>query len=378
METITAIRSSQVQASPRTRWTFVEIATSAGRIGLGEASLHYGEEEILAHVSRLADALQGLAATVRSMPGLMAETASLPEVAATCAIDQALFDLEAQCSGCPIAALLDAVPRTEIAMYANINRRTVDRTPAGFAMSAAAAVHAGMKAIKIAPFDRVRPHMSRVEAAPRLAVAFERIAAVREAIGPDCLLMVDCHWRLNAGMVDDVVREAAKNTLFWIETPFAEEPEWFDAIRALRGRANDVGVRIAGAELKVNLSGFAPIIDAGLYDVLMPDMTFVGGYAAFMQVAEAAASARIHVSPHSPTGPVCHAHSVQVSSVVPQFLHMEMQFDESPLFAQIVAGALPLPRNGRIQVPRDAGLGLRLLPVGDWGGVPPSVPSGVP
>lgn len=348
--------------SQRTTWTLVEVATSQGRIGLGEASLHYGQDEILAHLRRYTNALLDRAARATSLDRSLPTPVDLTQAVALSALDEALFDLDGQRLGCPTAALLSEAPRADVAVYANINRRTSDRTPGGFAASAAAAATAGFSAIKIAPFDRVRPQMSSAEAAPWLSVAFQRIAAVREAIGPDRLLMVDCHWRLNASMAEEVVAAGAQNSLFWIESPFAEEPEWFDAIRAFRKRANALGIRIAGGEFQVQLAGFGPIIGAELYDVLMPDMTFVGGYEAFMQVAQAAAARGIDVSPHNPIGPVCHAHTVQVSAALPQLLHMEMQFAESPMFTQIVSGALPMPTKGRIVVPREAGLGLRYLP----------------
>ena len=49
--------------------------------------------------------------------------------------------------------------RDAIPIYANINRRTVDRSPAGFAKSAEDALAANMQAVKIAPFDRLNPKM---------------------------------------------------------------------------------------------------------------------------------------------------------------------------------------------------------------------------
>jgi galactonate dehydratase len=360
METITSVRPIQIQATQRSVWTFVEVVTSEGRVGTGEASLFYGHSEILSHLDCLAGLLRGREPDTGAALLPTPVAADLPQVAAVCALDQALFDLEGQRLGRSIADLMGETLQGEIPVYANINRRTSDRTPIGFAASAGAAVKAGIGAVKIAPFDRVRPQMTRSEAAPRLSVAFDRIAAVRREIGPDRLLMVDCHWRLNASMIDDVIGVARENDLFWIETPFQELPEWFDSIRRLRARANSVGVRIAGAELMVGLAGFQPVFNAELYDVVMPDMTFVGGYEAFLRVAEAAAAKGIWVSPHSPTGPICHAHSVQVSAVVPKFLHMEMQFDETPLFKDIVTGLLPLPIAGSIPVPQANGLGLRL------------------
>jgi galactonate dehydratase len=361
MEIMRSIRWRQLQVSARTTWTFVQVETSAGRLGTGEATVPCRHDDVISCILRLREALEGTPVRVaadklRPLPA----SAALAETAASCAIDQALFDLEGQQRGEPISGVLGARLRSSLEVYANVNRRTVDRSPGGFAASARAAVASGMRAVKIAPFDRVRPHLSPEEAHPYLTKAFDRIGAVRAAIGPEVRLMVDCHWRLSPPMVEEFVAVAAEHSLFWIETPIAEDPRNHAAIRRARTLANAAGVRLAGGELQVGTAGFAPLIDGDLYDVVMPDMTFVGGYAAFLQVAEAAASRGVLVSPHNPTGPVCHAHSVQASAVLPGFLQLETQFDESPLFDAIVDGSLPAARMGRMTVPSDPGLGLRL------------------
>lgn len=359
-ETIVGLRAFDLDVSDRTVWIFVEVMTSEGRIGTGEASLHFGRERIFRHLRELDAALIGEAVRYPLEKLRAPPTADLPEVVAVSAIDAALLDIVAQRKGCPIARLLGGAARASIDAYANLNRRTSDRSADGFAASAAMAVAGGFKALKIAPFDRVRPDLSAPEARKYLGRAFDRVAAVREAIGPDVRLMVDCHWRLAHNMTADAIRAAAEHGVFWLETPLAEDAGNFDAIRACRAAANERGVRLAGGELKFGLANFLPLLEAELYDVVMPDMTFVGGYSDFMAVGEEAAKRSVAVSPHSPIGPVCHAHSVQVSAAVENFLIMEMQFAESPLFEECVEGNLPAPVDGTIAVPTAVGLGLRL------------------
>ena len=69
----------------------------------------------------------------------------------------ALLDLEGQALGQPIHALLGGAVRQHVPLYANINRRTVERTPASFAASAAVAIAAGYTSFKLAPFDEITP-----------------------------------------------------------------------------------------------------------------------------------------------------------------------------------------------------------------------------
>ena len=60
-----------------------------------------------------------------------------------------------------------------------------------------------------------RPRRGAVALAERL----DRVAAVREAIGPDVELMVDCHERFNREMAVQVGRELAKLDVVWFEDP---------------------------------------------------------------------------------------------------------------------------------------------------------------
>ena len=66
------------------------------------------------------------------------------------------------------------------------------------------------------------------------------------------------------------------------------------------------------------------------------------------------------ISPHNPTGPVCHAASLQVCAAVPHVERLEMQFRETSWFDALATGSLPQPVAGAIEVPRTPGLGITL------------------
>ena len=366
--TITAVRARTVAASARGVWTFVEVAGSSELTGTGEGTVHLEPESVAPRLDGLWREILGKPARRSSLDWPAHGATDFTDVSARCALDQALIDIEAQAAGCSIARFLAEewgaraeLPRADVEVYANVNRRTADRSPAGFAASARRAVGAGFRAVKIAPLDGVRPEMSITTAGTLLDAAIERMAAVRDVIGRDCRLLVDCHWRLNPATAGHLLAAAAALDLFWIECPFPEDPADFADLRAFRTRANARGVRTAGCELLRGLDGFGPFIDGELYDVLMPDVKHAGGCEALHRVAEAAARRGIAIAPHNPTGPIAHAHSVQASAALPELLLLEMQFDETPAFESIVTGALPMPGRGIVAVPDATGLGLRLV-----------------
>jgi galactonate dehydratase len=93
--------------------------------------------------------------------GMPAARRSLLSATAFSAIEQALWDLAGKALGLPTNALFGGRVRDTLPVYANINRATNPRTPAGFAATAKRAVAEGFRAIKAAPFDGFPPAGSR-------------------------------------------------------------------------------------------------------------------------------------------------------------------------------------------------------------------------
>ena len=262
--------------------------------------------------------------------------------------------------GLALSAVLDVQARDRVPVYANINRRTLDRSPAGFAASARDALAAGHERFKIAPFDEATTQACADDGACAVQPGLRRIAAVREAIGPDRFLMVDCHWRLDEPVAVRMIAAAAEMGVQWVECPLPETPDAIPALVRLRGQANRLGVLLAGLEMAVGLAGFAPFMAAGAYDVMMPDVKYVGGLGEVLRLAREMDRAGIAFSPHNPTGPACHAASVHVCGAVRHVHSLEMQFDETELFPALAGRDLQAVSGGTLPVPPEPGLGMEL------------------
>src|SRR5688500_914787 len=360
MTALADITAFSARVSDKTVWTFVRARDAAGRSGWGEATLQGKASELHRHVEALA------AVVIAHASAPYAETADLvgtqgrsaAESAAIGGIDQAIMDLKAQGQGVPLALALGTPRRSSIELYANINRGTLDRSPAGFAARARDAFADGFRAIKIAPLDDMRPDLVDTPEAHRLLDAgVARIAAVRAAIGPDVPLMVDCHWRLNEASASALLHEVEPLSLYWLECPLHEDAAALPALRRLRSQAHRGGVRLAGCESMTGVEGFRPFIEAGAYDVIMPDVKYAGGLVEMLRIAETAAASGVQCSPHNPSGPIAHAHSVHLSALMAEFPFLEFQYAESRLFFEIVTGAFPDPRAGHSVVPSVPGSG---------------------
>ena len=356
------IRWHTLRVTPKTIWTFIEVIDAAGRIGTGEATLTgresamHGSFEHYKHV-----AIDHAPAQV-DLGAARSAARTLSQFAVISALDQAVWDLAAQQSGISVSAMLGERRRDCVAVYANINRGITDRTADGFEAHARRAVEDGFSVLKIAPFDGIELYgdsHQRIDG-KLLDAGIARIEAVRNAIGPDRDLMVDCHWRLNRSVAEEVLRATEPYRLYWLECPIPETPEMMDTLRGIRNRANDRGVRLAGCEEMSRVQGFMPFLDANVYDVMMPDVKYVGGIQEMIDVAQVMQRHGVGFSPHNPSGPISHAASLQICAAAPEVERLEMQYAETPLFDDLVNGMLPCAIGGAIMVPQGPGVGAHL------------------
>ncbi|MGK7861343.1 mandelate racemase/muconate lactonizing enzyme family protein [Falsiroseomonas sp. E2-1-a4] len=354
--------------TPKTNWCFVEVRTEDGLVGLGECTLGNHEPLMAAEISRLEANWRGADARDRNRIARLLPHAPGGLVTATAisALDQALCDLAAQRNGEPLFRLLGGAFHDTVRLYANINRGANPRTPDGFAAAARRAVAEGFGGVKLAPFEPMVWEDGRTPAnRAAYAEGLARIAAVRAAIGLDVDLMVDAHWRFSPGGAAQLICDVADADLFWLECPVAEANH--REIIRLRGMANARGMRLAGAESLAGLAAYRPLVEAGCYDVLMPDAKHAGGLEEILRIAALAQTAGVEIAPHNPTGPVCHAHSVHLCATIPNFLVLEVQYGETEAFFDIVQGESLRFIQGTAPLPQAAGLGITLNP----GEIPP-------
>ncbi len=345
--------------SDKTTWIFIRLRSGDGFEGWGEATRFGAEEAVLAEIS-LAKRLivgKGLALPAGALVALRMAHASEARHAVINAVEQALLDITARRAGLPLSALLGGPYRRSIACYANINRGTLDRSPQGFAARALTiADEQGYSAIKIAPFDGLNwLYVLPAEGRKLLQAGIDRILSVREAIGPDRLLLVDCHWRLSPVMALDVLRETDAARLFWLEDALDDAAFEANDKRRLRDAANLRGVRTAGGEKIATLGGMRDLLQTGGSDVILPDLR-VSGIRDGMTMLNLAAASGVEVSIHNPVGPVLDAISVHVAAAMSSFLILEGQVAETPLFDQIAGGGRQLSE-GQRQVSGAPGIG---------------------
>lgn len=350
-----------VRVTHKTCWSFIRLHTHDGLVGEGEATLTGQEDALLAAAERLVPlALRDATPESPSGFALQHAPADIREASIVSALDQALWSLHAQRAGQSLAQVL-GTRRLQVPVYANINRRTALRTPEGFAASAHAAMSAGHVAFKLAPFDEVSTSVCAQGQGPQaMRFGLARVAAVREAVGHDARLMVDCHWRFDEATARQLNEAAGRLGVCWIECPLPEVPDNIPALAGLRQQANALGMLQAGLEMGIGWDSFRPYCEGGAYDVVMPDMKYAGGIHQMQAISAGCLSLGVRVSPHNPSGPICHAASLHVSATLDAFDMLELQFDESPLFDVLVHAPFGPVLGGQTALPAGSGLGVAL------------------
>ncbi|MBL8690848.1 MAG: mandelate racemase/muconate lactonizing enzyme family protein [Rhodospirillaceae bacterium] len=360
MSRIASIEALPLRISPKTIWTFVQVTDADGRTGTGEATLNAREADLVAEVARLKPYLVNRPAEPAPLD-VPVPDGGVVEASVSSALDQALWDLKGQREGKPVWQLLGPVQRRRVPLYANINRRTVDRRPEGFAASARHAAAVGFTRFKVAPFDDLTPAIADGEAGrPLIDAGIARVAAVREAAGPEARVMVDCHWRFTETSAERAIDRLAELDVDWFECPVPENATTVAELVRLRKRANDAGMELAGLEMATAPSALLPFLKSGCYDVVMPDIKYIGGFAGMLQAGSLCRRYGAACAPHNPTGPFCHGASLHAAAALDGFDLLEHQYDESSLFDRLVSGRLPEHAGDASDLPSAPGLGFAL------------------
>jgi galactonate dehydratase len=216
-------------------------------------------------------------------------------------------------------------------------------------------VREGFRAVKAAPFDGFPSSGSpaaAIEAAVESGIA--SVAAMREAVGPDVELMVDCHSFFDVALAERVAQRLEPYRLAWYEEPVP--PEKVEETREIRRRIKQP---MAGGEILFGVAGFTPLIRNQTVQVIMPDVKHCGGLLELTRIAAAAETDGVSVAPHNPSGPVSTAASIQVCAVLKNFRLLEFQWGEAAWRADILD---PPERfeNGTIRVTNRPGFGIEL------------------
>lgn len=341
------------------RLILVEVRTDAGIVGIGEiASGPQGAVcdmlEMIAPILIGMDPLghsgiwqRMLSVTVPRQGGLGGWDglpAPLPRhlrpffLAAMAGIDIALWDIKGKAAGQPVFRLLGGT-MTEVFTYAVGGFYTDEGSPFDCADELAGFVAKGFRAVKLKT------------GALSIETELERIAAVRRAIGPDVLLMLDLNAPYDLQTCIHFGNAVAQHDIFWLEEPLHWYLQPADFVRL----AAAVPIPLAHGEREWHHYTVRDFIDSGAIRFVQFDCTRSGGFTEALRIAEFARQKGVVVAPHT----AAHIHAHLVSAFGKAAFAAESVGDERqhPIHSRIYSGGAEY-RDGSVRLSEEPGFGL--------------------
>jgi L-alanine-DL-glutamate epimerase-like enolase superfamily enzyme len=269
------------------------------------------------------------------------------------ALDIALWDRNARAAGLPLYRYLGCAATEKVPAYASGGYYLEGKTPAMLAEEMRGYVAAGYRAVKM-KVGRLDPRQEE-----------QRVAAVREAIGPDTLLMLDANnaWRDLPTALEFMSRYEPYHP-YWIEEPFSP-----DDIENHARLAKRTPVLVATGEIEAGRWRFKELLDKQAAAVLQADAAVCGGITEFRRIAQTASSYGVTLSPH--WWHHLHAHLV---AATPNARYVEFFPDDRVFnFRRVVDVQLRFAEGG-LELPNGPGLGFNFIEseinryaVDEWG-----------
>ncbi len=256
-------------------------------------------------------------------------------------VNQALWDIVGKASRTPVYKLLGGKYSGRVKVYASAGQ--MGRTVEEIRCEAEKFREEGFLGYKI----RVTLEDYR-----------EKARAAREGLGGDLCLMIEWNMRLpNVKTAVNAIRNIERYELTWIEEPLrGADIEGYAELR------KSVNVPISGGEGLATRWEFKERLDKGCYGIVQPDCD-VAGISESSRIAFMASLDEVLLCPHNWHNAINTAANLQLMASSPNqfFLESNRTWNNScPAFQeQIVVNPL-LPKNGYIEVPDRAGLGVEL------------------
>ena len=327
---ITGLQVFDCQLNHRGGWNpiIVRVDTDAGISGWGEAAAAYsiGAKAIATMIESLAGR-RGLllGEDPRSnhviygrLRGVMAGPYGGGGVAfgALSAIDIALWDIKGQALGEPVHRLLGGPFTTHLRTYANGWCYNME-TPEQYAECAKRCLADSFTAVKFDPFRhdpgefRNVPRRGKSTQPKWLQIAVDRVNAVREAVGPQVDIILECHAKFNLVTAGNILDAMEPFNLLYVEEPCQPNPENYRSLQA------GTTIPLACGERLNTPHDFLPYFRDQSIAVAQPDVGACGGITGVLHIAQLADVYGIEMQPHNANSPLLTHATAQATAAMP-------------------------------------------------------------
>ncbi len=367
------------RASDGTHWnpTFVRVNTDEGISGFGEIGLAYSDA-----IYASAGILRDFGSVVIGMDPMHSEEiwntllrstfwgqgGGTVIFAGMSAIDMALWDIKGKALNAPVYQLLGGKTNSSLRTYASqvqfdwgpVSKNLVE--PQEYAQVTLQAMEQGYDCVKVDPLGVCKDGSWRWDFTgilpySQLKLAVDRVAAMREAAGPDLDIIIELHSQTDVNSAIQLGQALEPYRCMYYEEPTQPlNPALFQKIQ------EKVNIPLAAGERIYSRWGFRPFLENRTLSVIQPDLGNTGGITEGKKICDMAALYDVEVQLHLCGGPIAIAAGLQLEAVIPNFVvHEHHQYAMIPANIQLCKYDYQ-PKEGRYEVPDLPGLGQELTP----------------
>ncbi|MCE6991070.1 galactonate dehydratase [Dyadobacter sp. CY323] len=362
---ITSIETLVCHARMR-NWIFVKVVTDQpGLWGWGEATLEWHTRSVVGAIEDISQLLVGEdPRRIEHLWQMMYRQHfwhgnGIVRGTAISGIDIALWDIAGKIHGVPTHHLWGGRVRDHIRLYCHLGGgkmedfyQTRPDDANRFGELAQRAVEDGFTAFKSMAVPETMP----LEGLKPVHYAEACVASMREAVGDNIDIMVDCHARPSPRMGMQFAKALEPYGLY-----FFEEPCWPETLEDIALIQRAVKTPIATGERLIGVHAFRELLEKRAVSVIQPDITHCGGLSEVRKIAALAEAYRVAVAPHNPQGPVSTAASIEFGFATPSYIICESVHSDVPWRDEVVSEGFTVEKEGRIVRPNEKpGLGIEI------------------
>jgi len=305
------------------------------------------------------------------------------ELRALSALDLALWDILGQVCNQPVYRLLGGPVRDKIPVYNSCGNpqygpsRTGRKGWPGFGSIgdpgplgdswklfhepvalAQELVDLGYRGLKVWPFDQAAIEYGPAWIPQRaIEAAVQPLRDIRDKVGLELDILVDghAHFQLPAALrIADALREVQP---LWLEDVIKMDN--LDTVADFRRQSR---MPISVSEMLLSRADYNSVLISQAADYVMIDPTWVGGISETKRIAHLAETYNIPVSMHDCTGPLTLFAGLHVGAAVANCCYQEtVRAQIQTVYKELIDVEVEI-NNGFVDLPTDAGLGVRLNP----------------
>ncbi len=280
------------------------------------------------------------------------------------AIDMALWDIKGKYFNAPLYCLLGGKRNVKLRTYASqiqvgwgdLARPMV--TPQDYAEAAKICIKEGYDALKadFLSFDGAGNKIPYEKCMCKLKsellnMALDRLAAVRDAVGPAVDIIIENHSNLDALSAIQYALAAEKFNILYFEEPNTPSP------KTLKYISENINIPIANGERIYSRWQYAPYFEDMSIQIAQPDLGTCGGVTEGKKICDMAHTYDIAVQLHACGSPMSSTAALHLESVIPNFIIHEHHF----CFTRRSNIELCIndyqPKNGQFDIPERPGIG---------------------